>query len=214
MSKTSDEIRKRRTFAVVSHPDAGKTTITEKFLWYGNVIREAGHVKAKVNKKFATSDWMEIEKKRGISVTSSALSFPYEGCHINLVDTPGHQDFCEDTYRALTAVDSALVLLDAAKGVEPQTIKLMDACKLRKIPIIVFMNKLDRDARDPIELMDEVEEVLGVACSPASLPISHGQSFKGVYNLWDGSVHFFSEAEALQKVERVEGLPAKRCDEL
>ncbi len=208
-----EEIQKRRTFAVVSHPDAGKTTITEKFLWFGNVIREAGHVKAKSNKKFATSDWMEIEKKRGISVTSSALSFPYEGCQINLVDTPGHQDFCEDTYRALVAVDSALVLLDAAKGVEPQTIKLMDACKLRKVPITVFINKMDRDSRDIIELMDEVEEVLGLKCAPMTLPIGSGQLFQGVYSLEEKSVHFFSKDSDEPKIEFVSGLNDSKLDE-
>lgn len=185
------EIKRRRTFAVVSHPDAGKTTITEQFLLAGGVIREAGNVKAKANKKFATSDWMEIERKRGISVTSSVLSFPYEDAQVNLVDTPGHEDFCEDTYRALTAVDSVLVLLDAAKGVEPQTIKLMEVCRLRKTPVMVFVNKMDREAKNPIEIMDDVEKILGVACAPYSLPIGQGQTFVGTYGIVDQKLRLF-----------------------
>ena len=141
------EIEKRRTFAIVSHPDAGKTTITEKFLWYGNVIREAGHVRAKANKSYTVSDWMKIEQQRGISVSSSVLNFPFEGCMFNLVDTPGHQDFCEDTYRALTAVDAALVLIDSVNGVEKQTIRLMNVCRMRHTPIITFINKMDLETR-------------------------------------------------------------------
>src|SRR5690606_13509631 len=187
-----EEILRRRTFAIVSHPDAGKTTITEKFLWFGGAIREAGHVRAKAGKKFTTSDWMKIEQQRGISVSSSVLSFPYGGCQINLLDTPGHQDFSEDTYRALTAVDSALVLMDSAKGVEAQTLKLMEVCRLRKTPITVFMNKMDRDALDPLALMDEVETVLGVKCAPRTLPIGSGKAFAGVYSFIDDSVHLFS----------------------
>ncbi len=206
------EIMRRRTFAVVSHPDAGKTTITEKFLWYGKVIREAGHVKAKANKKFATSDWMEIERKRGISVTSSVLSFPYKGCHINLLDTPGHEDFCEDTYRALTAVDSALVLIDSAKGVEAQTIKLMEACKLRKSPVTVFINKMDRDGRDAIELMDEVESILGVQCVAKTLPIGNGEMFQGVYSMEDKTVHFYNPESGEDRIEQVEGIDDPELD--
>lgn len=190
-----EEILRRRTFAIVSHPDAGKTTITEKFLWFGGAIREAGHVRAKTGKKFTTSDWMKIEQQRGISVSSSVLSFPYGGCQINLVDTPGHQDFSEDTYRALTAVDSALVLIDSAKGVEVQTMKLMEVCRMRKTPITVFMNKMDRDALDPLALMDEVERVLGVQCAPRTLPIGSGKAFQGVYSFIDDTVHLFRPDE-------------------
>jgi peptide chain release factor 3 len=209
----TDEILKRRTFAIVSHPDAGKTTITEKFLWYGKVIREAGHVRAKANKKFTTSDWMKIEQQRGISVSSSVLSFPFGGCQINLVDTPGHQDFCEDTYRALTAVDSALVLLDAAKGVEPQTIKLMEVCRMRKTPITVFMNKLDRDSLDPVALMDEVENVLGLRCAPMSMPIGSGKMFQGVYSFIDDTVHVFSPEAPEGDIRKVDGTGDVRMDE-
>jgi peptide chain release factor 3 len=209
----TDEILKRRTFAIVSHPDAGKTTITEKFLWYGKVIREAGHVRAKAGKKFTTSDWMEIERQRGISVSSSVLSFPYGGCQINLVDTPGHQDFCEDTFRALTAVDSALVLLDAAKGVEPQTIKLMEVCRMRKTPVTVFMNKLDRDSLEPLALMDEVERILGLKCAPMTLPIGSGKLFQGVYSFLDSSVHFFNPETGEGEIRKVDGYHDPRLDE-
>ena len=208
----TEEILKRRTFAIVSHPDAGKTTITEKFLWFGKVIREAGHVRAKAGKKFTTSDWMKIEQQRGISVSSSVLSFPYGGCQINLVDTPGHQDFCEDTYRALTAVDSALVLLDAAKGVEPQTIKLMEVCRMRKSPVTVFMNKLDRDSLDPVALMDEVEEILGLHCAPMTLPIGSGKAFQGVYSFIDDSVHLFSPETPEGEIRKVDGVGDPRLD--
>jgi peptide chain release factor 3 len=209
------EVLRRRTFAIVSHPDAGKTTITEKFLWYGGAIREAGHVRAKSGKKFTTSDWMKIEQQRGISVSSSVLSFPYGGCQINLVDTPGHQDFSEDTYRALTAVDSALVLMDSAKGVEAQTLKLMEVCRLRKTPITVFMNKMDRDALTPIELMDQVESVLGVKCSPRTLPIGNGKAFAGVYSFIDDSVHLFDpESDTGEgEIRKVSGIDDPRLDE-
>jgi peptide chain release factor 3 len=208
----TEEILKRRTFAIVSHPDAGKTTITEKFLWFGKVIREAGHVRAKAGKKFTTSDWMKIEQQRGISVSSSVLSFPYGGCQINLVDTPGHQDFCEDTYRALTAVDSALVLLDAAKGVEPQTIKLMEVCRMRRTPVTVFMNKLDRDSLDPVALMDEVEEILGLHCAPMTLPIGSGKAFQGVYSFLDDSLHVFSPETPEGEIRKVDGVGDPRMD--
>jgi peptide chain release factor 3 len=206
------EILKRRTFAIVSHPDAGKTTITEKFLLFGGVIREAGHVRAKAGRKHTTSDWMKIEQQRGISVSSSVLSFPYRDCHVNLVDTPGHQDFCEDTYRALTAVDSVLVLLDGAKGVEPQTIKLMEVCRLRKTPVTVFMNKFDRDTMDPIALMDEVESVLGVKCSPRTLPIGNGSGFYGVYSLHDNTVHLFNPDAVEGEVRQVSGIDDPQLD--
>ena len=176
------EIDKRRTFAIISHPDAGKTTITEKLLLYGGAIQMAGMVKAKKNKKFATSDWMEIEKQRGISVTSSVMNFPYAGHEINLIDTPGHQDFSEDTYRTLTAVDSAMMLVDCANGVEAQTIKLFEVCRMRKTPVIAFVNKMDRDGKDPFSLMDEIEKVLGIQCFPMTWPIGMGAEFRGIYD--------------------------------
>ncbi len=176
------EIKKRRTFAIISHPDAGKTTITEKLLLYGGAIQMAGTVKAKRSKKFATSDWMELEKQRGISVTSSVMSFPYKDCAINLIDTPGHQDFSEDTYRTLTAVDSALMLIDASNGVETQTKKLFEVCALRKTPVMSFINKMDRPGRDPFSLLEEIERVLGIATYPITWPIGMGDEFRGVYD--------------------------------
>ena len=182
MSLYDKEISKRRTFAIISHPDAGKTTLTEKLLLYGGAIQMAGTVKAKRSKKFATSDWMEMEKKRGISVTSSVMKFPYNGFEVNLIDTPGHQDFSEDTYRTLTAVDSALMLIDAASGVEAQTKKLFEVCALQKTPIMSFINKLDREGRDPFDLMEEIESVLGIKCVPMTWPIGQGDRFKGVYH--------------------------------
>jgi peptide chain release factor 3 len=200
-----NDILKRRTFAIVSHPDAGKTTITEKFLWYGSVIREAGHVKAKANRTFTTSDWMEIEKKRGISVSSSVINFPYGSSYFNLVDTPGHQDFCEDTFRALTAVDSALVLLDGVNGVERQTIKLMDVCRIRKTPIITFINKMDLDGRDPLDLLDEIEEVLKIKCAPFTLPVGWGKQLRGVYSIVDNTFHTFDKDADEQVVVQMEG---------
>ncbi|WP_062048007.1 peptide chain release factor 3 [Bacillus sp. JCM 19034] len=178
----NEAVRSRRTFAIISHPDAGKTTLTEKLLLFGGAIREAGTVKGKKNTKHAVSDWMEIEKQRGISVTSSVLEFQYDGYHINILDTPGHEDFSEDTYRTLTAADSATMLIDAAKGVEAQTKKLFKVCKMRGIPIFTFMNKLDRQGRDPFELMEELEELLGIRSYPMGWPIGMGQSFSGVYD--------------------------------
>ncbi len=182
MSVLEKEIAKRRTFAIISHPDAGKTTMTEKLLLYGGAIQMAGMVKAKRAKKFATSDWMEIEKQRGISVTSSVMKFPYAGYEINLIDTPGHQDFSEDTYRTLTAVDSAMMLIDAANGVEAQTQKLFEVCHARNTPILAFINKMDREGRDPFALMDEIEKVLGIQCYPFTWPIGQGADFRGVYD--------------------------------
>src|SRR5262249_45619020 len=176
------EIAKRRTFPIISHPDAGKTTLTEKLLLYGGAIQMAGTVKAKRSKKFATSDWMEIEKQRGISVTSSVMKFPYAGFEINLIDTPGHQDFSEDTYRTLTAVDSALMLIDAGNGVEAQTIKLFEVCRMRATPILSFINKMDRDGKDPFSLLDEIEKVLGIKTYPMTWPIGQGADFRGVYD--------------------------------
>ena len=177
------EINKRRTFAIISHPDAGKTTITEKVLLFGNALQKAGTVKGKKSGQHAKSDWMEMEKERGISVTTSVMQFPYADHLINLLDTPGHEDFSEDTYRTLTAVDSCLMVIDSAKGVEARTIKLMEVTRLRDTPIITFMNKLDRDTRDPIDLMDEVEDILKIKCAPITWPIGMGKEFKGVYHL-------------------------------
>jgi peptide chain release factor 3 len=178
-----NEINKRRTFAIISHPDAGKTTITEKVLLFGNALQKAGTVKGKKSGQHAKSDWMEMEKERGISVTTSVMQFPYADHLINLLDTPGHEDFSEDTYRTLTAVDSCLMVIDSAKGVEARTIKLMEVTRLRDTPIITFMNKLDRDTRDPIDLMDEVEDILKIKCAPITWPIGMGKEFKGVYHL-------------------------------
>jgi peptide chain release factor 3 len=196
MSKNlKQEIDKRRTFAIISHPDAGKTTITEKFLLYGGAIREAGSVRARKASRHATSDWMEIEKQRGISVTSSAMQFNYEGYTINILDTPGHQDFSEDTYRTLVAADAAVMLIDGAKGVEPQTIKLFQVCRLRKIPIFTFVNKMDRASRNPFDLMDEIEKVLGIRAIPFNWPIGIFGDFKGVYNRRNQTVERFDPTE-------------------
>jgi len=182
MSNLKDEINKRRTFAIISHPDAGKTTLTEKFLLYGGAINLAGSVKGKKTAKHAISDWMEIEKERGISVTSSVLQFHYDGYCINILDTPGHEDFSEDTYRTLMAADSAVMVIDASKGVEKQTIKLFKVCVMRHIPIFTFINKMDREANDPFELLDEIERVLGISTCPINWPIGCGKEFKGVYD--------------------------------
>jgi len=189
------EISKRRTFAIISHPDAGKTTVTEKLLLYGGAIKTAGSVKARKAASHATSDWMEMEKERGISVTSSVMQFPYENKVINLLDTPGHEDFSEDTYRTLTAVDSALMVIDVAKGVEQRTIKLMEVCRLRDTPILTFINKLDREGREPIDLLDEVESVLDIECSPITWPIGMGKEFKGVVHLLENKVYLFESGK-------------------
>ncbi|HEX6831906.1 MAG TPA: peptide chain release factor 3 [Rudaea sp.] len=191
MSTQIEETHRRRTFAIISHPDAGKTTLTEKLLLFGGAIQMAGSVKSRKAAKHATSDWMALEKERGISVTSSVMQFPYEGRIVNLLDTPGHADFSEDTYRVLTAVDSALMVIDCAKGVEERTIKLMDVCRLRDTPIMTFINKLDREGRSPIELLDEVESVLKIQCAPITWPIGMGSRLKGVYHLVSGEVHVF-----------------------
>jgi len=195
------EVASRRTFAIISHPDAGKTTITEKLLLWGKAIQVAGTVKSRKSDRHATSDWMEMEKQRGISITTSVMQFPYKDATINLLDTPGHEDFSEDTYRTLTAVDSALMVIDGGKGVEDRTIKLMEVCRLRDTPIIAFVNKLDREIRDPIELMDEIESVLGIKCSPVTWPIGCGRDFKGVYHLLRGSLLLVS-AGAWLRVDR------------
>ena len=211
-----DEMRRRRTFAIISHPDAGKTTVTEKLLLFGKAIQMAGTVKGRKAARHATSDWMELEKQRGISVTSSVMQFPYRNSIINLLDTPGHEDFSEDTYRTLTAVDSALMVIDCAKGVEERTIKLMDVCRLRDTPIITFINKLDREGRDPIDLMDEVEEVLKIRCAPVTWPIGMGKNLKGVFHLQQDSVHLFSagDSDKVTTGEVIQGLDNPRLDEV
>lgn len=186
-----DPLKNRRTFAIISHPDAGKTTITEKLLLFSGAIQLAGTVKGKKNSRHATSDWMELEKQRGISVTTSVMQFHYRDTVFNLLDTPGHSDFSEDTYRTLTAVDSALMVIDAAKGVEDRTIKLLEICRMRNIPIITFINKMDRETRDPIELLDEIESVLNIQCSAMTWPIGMGKEFKGVYHLINNTTHLY-----------------------
>ena len=191
MSEVPSEAARRRTFAIISHPDAGKTTLTEKLLLFGGAIQMAGSVKGRKAARHATSDWMALEKERGISVTSSVMQFPYEGRIVNLLDTPGHADFGEDTYRVLTAVDSALMVIDVAKGVEERTIKLMEVCRLRDTPIMTFVNKLDREGKDPIELLDEIESVLGIQCAPVTWPIGMGKRLKGVVHLVSGEVHLY-----------------------
>ena len=199
MNATSTDIRReierRRTFAIISHPDAGKTTLTEKLLLFGGAIQMAGTVKGRKATRHATSDWMALEQQRGISVTSSVMQFPYEGCIVNLLDTPGHEDFSEDTYRTLTAVDSALMVIDCAKGVEERTIKLMEVTRLRDTPIMTFINKLDRDGRSPIELLDEVESVLKIQCTPVTWPIGMGRDLLGVYHLLDDKIHVYVPVE-------------------
>ena len=199
MADIKKEIEKRRTFAIISHPDAGKTTLTEKFLLYGGAINLAGSVKGKKTAKHAVSDWMEIEKERGISVTSSVLQFNYGGYCINILDTPGHQDFSEDTYRTLMAADSAVMVIDASKGVEKQTIKLFKVCVMRHIPIFTFINKMDREANDPFELLDEIENVLGISTCPVNWPIGSGKEFKGVYDRNEKEVSLFKAAMNGQK---------------
>lgn len=190
-----NEINKRRTFAIISHPDAGKTTITEKLLLFGNAIQMAGTVKGRKSGRMATSDWMKMEQERGISITTSVMQFPYREQMVNLLDTPGHEDFSEDTYRTLTAVDSVLMVIDGAKGVEDRTIKLMDVCRLRDTPIFSFINKMDREVRDQIEVMDEIESILKIQCAPITWPIGMGKRFKGVYNLYTDTIHVFTSGQ-------------------
>jgi peptide chain release factor 3 len=215
MSRFLEETQRRRTFAIISHPDAGKTTLTEKLLLYGRAIQQAGTVKGRKADRHATSDWMELEKQRGISVTSAVMQFPYQDRIINLLDTPGHEDFSEDTYRTLTAVDSALMVIDSAKGVEARTIKLMEVCRLRTTPILTFINKLDREGRDPIELMDEVEDVLDIQCAPITWPIGMGKRFKGVFHIYNNAVHLFSATHGgrIQSGQVIEGLDNPQLDE-
>jgi len=216
MSTISAQVSKRRTFAIISHPDAGKTTLTEKLLLFGGAIQLAGTVKGRKAARHATSDWMKLEQERGISVTSSVMQFPYRDCIINLLDTPGHEDFSEDTYRTLTAVDSALMVIDAAKGVEERTIKLMEVCRLRDTPIITFINKLDREGREPIELLDEVEDILKIRCAPLTWPIGMGKAFKGVYDLYNDRIIIMSATHGGKKLdgEVILGLDNPRLDEL
>src|SRR5450432_1040503 len=189
------EVENRRTFAIISHPDAGKTTLTEKLLLYGGAIVTAGQVAARKRARAATSDWMALERERGISITSTVLQFPYCGRTMNLLDTPGHQDFGEDTYRTLLAADSAVMLIDAAKGVEPQTRKLFAICRARRIPLFTFINKMDRPTRDPLELLDELENVLGIGAYPVNWPLGNGPSFRGVYDRTSKDLHLFERTE-------------------
>jgi len=216
MSEYLKETNRRRTFAIISHPDAGKTTLTEKLLLFGGAIQLAGTVKGRKAARHATSDWMELEKQRGISVTSSVMQFPYHDCIVNLLDTPGHEDFSEDTYRTLTAVDSALMVIDVAKGVEDRTIKLMEVCRLRDTPIMTFINKLDREGRDPIDLMDEVEEVLKIQCAPVTWPIGMGKRFKGVYHIYRDEIHLFDSAKGdrIHEGETIDGIDNPRLDQV
>ena len=206
----------RRTFAIISHPDAGKTTITEKLLLFGNAIQLAGTVKARKSDRHATSDWMTMEQQRGISVTTSVMQFPYRDRVVNLLDTPGHEDFSEDTYRTLTAVDSALMVIDGAKGVEPRTIKLMEVCRLRDTPIVTFVNKLDREIRDPVEVMDEIEDILQIQCAPMNWPVGMGRDFKGVYDFASDSIICYEGGHGhhIHDFRRVQGLQSDAAKDL
>ena len=212
----ASDVARRRTFAIISHPDAGKTTLTEKLLLYGGAIQMAGTVKARKSTRHATSDWMEVEKQRGISVTSSVMQFEYADHVINLLDTPGHEDFSEDTYRVLTAVDAAVMVIDAAKGVEAQTIKLLDVCRLRATPIITFVNKLDRDVREPLSLLEEIEAVLAIDCAPITLPLGMGRHFRGVFHLLDDRLVRFAAGEerVASDTETIVGIGNPRLEEL
>ena len=217
MSKQSkQEIAKRRTFGIISHPDAGKTTLTEKLLLYGGAINLAGAVKSRKNERKATSDWMSIEQERGISVTTSVMKFTYHDYEINLLDTPGHQDFSEDTYRVLTAVDSAIMVIDNAKGVETQTEKLMEVCRMRNTPLITFINKLDREGMSPLDILADIEEKLQIECAPLSWPIGMGKTFKGIYNLLRQQIHLFTPGQESREEDgiTIENLDDPRLDEL
>jgi peptide chain release factor 3 len=208
-SNLATEVARRRTFGIISHPDAGKTTLTEKLLLFGGAIQLAGTVKGRKSTRHATSDWMALEQQRGISITTSVMQFPYRNRIINLLDTPGHEDFSEDTYRTLTAVDSALMVIDAAKGVEPRTIKLMEVCRLRDTPIVTFINKMDRDVRYPVEVLDEIEQVLKIRCAPITWPIGMGREFKGVYHLLEDRFYLYSgPKDRISDIEAVDGLRA------
>jgi peptide chain release factor 3 len=216
MSDIEQQVSRRRTFAIISHPDAGKTTLTEKLLLFGGAITLAGTVKGRKASRHATSDWMALEQQRGISVTSSVMQFPYRERIINLLDTPGHEDFSEDTYRTLTAVDSALMVIDCTKGVEQRTIKLMDVCRLRDTPIMTFINKLDRDGREPIDLLDEIESVLKIDCSPVTWPIGMGRSLKGVYHLLQDKIYVYTGAGRgrASEIEVIDGLESTKATEI
>lgn len=210
------EIKRRRTFGIIAHPDAGKTTLTEKLLLFGGAINEAGAVKNNKIKKGATSDFMEIERQRGISVATSVLAFEYEGIKINILDTPGHKDFAEDTFRTLTAVDSVIVVIDVAKGVEEQTEKLVEVCRMRNIPMIVFVNKLDREGRDAFDLLDEIEQKLHLRVTPLSFPIGMGYDFKGIYNVWEKNINLFSgdSRKNIEETIEIEDLNSSELDKL
>ena len=214
-SNFSNEINKRRTFAIISHPDAGKTTVTEKLLLFGNAILTAGTVKGKKSGRMATSDWMAMEQQRGISITTSVMQFPYNDTLINLLDTPGHEDFSEDTYRTLTAVDSCLMVIDGAKGVEERTIKLMDVCRMRETPIFTFINKMDREVRDQIEVMDEIADVLKIDCAPITWPIGMGRRLQGIYNLYSDTIHLFQSGcgHTIPPDEQIQGLDSSAARE-
>jgi len=203
MNNIQREIARRRTFAIISHPDAGKTTLTEKLLLFGGGIQTAGAVKSNKIRKTATSDFMEIEKQRGISVATAVMTFEYSGLIINILDTPGHKDFAEDTYRTLTAVDSVILVVDCVKGVEEQTEKLMNVCRMRNTPVIIFVNKLDREGKRPFELMDELEAKLGITVRPLTWPIGMGRSFKGVYNLLERNLYLFNPGKTVVENDRL-----------
>ena len=216
MSDIEQQVSKRRTFAIISHPDAGKTTLTEKLLLYGGAIQLAGTVKGRKASRHATSDWMALEQQRGISVTSSVMQFPYRDHVVNLLDTPGHEDFSEDTYRTLTAVDSALMVIDCAKGVEQRTIKLMEVCRLRDTPIMTFINKLDREGQEPIDLLDEIESVLKIQCAPVTWPIGMGRSLKGVYHLLQDRIYLYDKVgrEKAAEIRSIDGLESDEATEV
>ncbi|MGH8293978.1 MAG: peptide chain release factor 3 [Steroidobacteraceae bacterium] len=215
MTEMTAEVGRRRTFAIISHPDAGKTTLTEKLLLFGGAIQMAGAVKGRKAARHATSDWMRLEQQRGISVTSSVMQFPYRDCIVNLLDTPGHEDFSEDTYRTLTAVDSALMVIDCAKGVEERTIKLMEVCRLRDTPIMTFINKLDREGRPPIELLDEIEKMLGIATAPVTWPIGMGRDLRGIYHIPEDRIYAYLAAGRGRAGENrvIEGLKSEAARE-
>ena len=213
MSELQNALDKRRTFAIISHPDAGKTTVTEQLLFFGGAIQMAGTVKARKSARHATSDWMKMEKERGISITSSVMQFIYRGKIINLLDTPGHADFSEDTYRTLTAVDSALMVIDVAKGVEERTIKLMEICRLRTTPIITFINKLDREGKEPVELLDEIEKQLGIKCAPVTWPVGMGGRLKGIYHILDDKIIIYDKQHK-KHIKSVHGLGSEAAREL
>lgn len=216
MTELLQQLAMRKTFAIISHPDAGKTTLTEKLLLFGGAIQVAGSIRGRKAARHATSDWMELEKERGISVTTSVMQFPYKEAIINLLDTPGHGDFSEDTYRTLTAVDSALMVIDAAKGVEARTIKLLEVCRLRQTPIMTFINKMDRETRDPIDLLDEIEDVLSIQCAPITWPIGMGKQFKGIYHLYNDQVILYTpgQGDKIQTPEIIDGLNNQQLDEI